>query len=171
MADILTLLPDTAPILHEKIAPLDVELIGDSLKELAERLHATRRAYHAVGLAANQVGIKARMFVMADAMMEFTCINPEILQTDEEDVENEEGCLTFPSLRLKVKRPKEIKVRYVNEDLETKEMIFRGLFARCFQHELDHLNGVVFTEKVSKLVLIMAKKKAIKKMNKFNHKR
>lgn len=163
MADILTLLPDSAPILRETIAPLDVELVGGSLKELSDRLHATRRASRAVGLAANQVGIKARMFVMEVASIEFTCINPEIVSSGETEITYEEGCLSFPNLRLKIKRPAEIKVRYIDENLDTKEETFKGTLARCFQHELDHLNGVTFTDKVSKLILVMAKKKATKK--------
>jgi peptide deformylase len=171
MADILTLLSDKAPILKKEIAPVDVELIGESLKELSERLHATRRAYHAVGLAANQVGIKARMFVMGNAALEFTCINPEIIEASETEIAADEGCLTFPSLRLKVKRAAEVKVRYIDENLEQKEHVFKGLFARCFQHELDHLNGVTFDTKVSKLVLIMAEKKAKKKLQKATYKK
>jgi peptide deformylase len=164
MAQILTLLPDSAPILHETIAPLDVEQMGvENIKELAARLHSTRRASHAVGLAANQVGIKARMFVMADSTLEFTCINPEIIEASEDVVDYEEGCLSFPYLHLKIKRPATVKVKYLDEDLQEKEQEFKGVLARCFQHELDHLNGVVFTEKVSKLVKIMAEKKIAKK--------
>jgi peptide deformylase len=166
MADILTLLPDSAPILHEEIAPIDVELIGGSLKELSQRLHATREKHRAVGLAANQVGIKARMFVMGNEALQFTCINPEIVDTSEDEIVYEEGCLTFPDLRLKIKRPGVIKVKYLDEDLAEKEHELKGIFARCFQHELDHLNGVTFDSKVSKLVLIMAQNK-IKKKQRF----
>jgi len=164
MADNLTLLPDTAPILRETIAPIDVEQLGvENLRELAALLHSTRRANRAVGLAANQVGIKARMFVMGNEALEFTCINPEIVDTNETEILYEEGCLTFPSLRLKIKRPATVKVKYLDENLALKEHEFKGIFARCFQHELDHLNGITFTEKVSKLALIMAKKKVNKK--------
>jgi peptide deformylase len=167
MADLLTLLPDNAPILHEPIAPFEVEHLSvEYAKELAERLHSTRRAYKAVGLAANQVGIKARIFVIGNVETELTCINPETILISETEVNNFEGCLSFPSLRLKVKRPATIKVRFLNENLEEKEMTLNGLLARCFQHELDHLNGIVFTEKVSKLVLAMAKKKAVKRFKK-----
>lgn len=160
--DALALLPETAPILRETIDILDVEAIGGSIKELSERLHATRKRYNAVGLAANQVGIKARMFVMADAGIEFTCINPEIVEVKDDSVTYSEGCLSFPNLFLKVKRPSEVKIRYVNESLETKETTFTGKLARCALHELDHLNGIVFTDHVSKLVLAMARKKQSK---------
>lgn len=162
MDDILTLLPDNAPILRECIDLINIEEIGGSMKELSERLHATRRAHRAIGLAANQVGIKARMFVMGDVTMEFTCINPEILEHSELPIKTTEGCLSFPNLYLKVERPAEIKVRYIDENLEVKENTFRGTLAKCFQHELDHLNGIVFTDHVSKLVLAMARKKQAK---------
>ena len=163
MADILTLLPETASILKEKIDPVDIDKIGASLKELAERLHSTRRASKAVGLAANQVGIKARMFVMGNEVAEFTCINPEIVSTSEETIEYHEGCLSFPGLALKIKRPKEVTVRYHDEELELKEKTLTGIFARCFLHELDHLDGITFDTKVSKLVLQMARKKQAKR--------
>ena len=163
MADILTLLPDTAPILREKLDLIDVEALGGSLKELSERLHATRHASQAIGLAANQVGIKARMFVMGDGVNSFTCINPEVIESNDTLATDKEGCLSFPGLWLKVKRPTEIKVKYIDENLDTKEHTFKGKLARCFLHELDHLNGVVFTDHVSKLTLEMARKKKIKR--------
>jgi peptide deformylase len=162
MADTLTLLPENAPILRDKIDLIDIEAIGSSLAELSERLHATRRAHKAVGLAANQVGIRARMFVMGNLFEEYTCINPEIIASSESQIKYIEGCLSFPNLALKIERPDTITVRYINENLETKEQELTGTFARCFQHELDHLNGITFTEHVSKLVLALGRKKQAK---------
>lgn len=162
MADILTLLTETDPLLKDKTDLIDVEAIGGSLKELSERLHATRRAHSAVGLAANQVGIRARMFVMGNLFAEYTCINPEIVTLGEEEIKYIEGCLSFPKLQLKIERPKVITVKYIDEDLKEVQQELTGVFARCFQHELDHLNGIVFTDHVSKLVLAMARKKQAK---------
>lgn len=162
MTKLLTLLPENADYLRQKIDPTKVDGLGGSLKELSDRLHATRAAYNAVGLAANQVGLNVRMFVMSHAGMDYTCINPEIIESSEVTVKGNEGCLSFPHLFLKIERPAEVKVKYLDVDLEEKEVTFKGVLAKCFQHELDHLNGVVMTEHVSKLVLAMGRKKQAK---------
>ena len=92
--------------------------------------------------------------------------NPEILQQSGEQSVREEGCLSFPELFFKVKRPERIGVRYQDSKGEVFEEEFEGLMSRCFQHELDHLNGVCFTDRVSKLTLEMAKKKRAKRERK-----
>lgn len=157
---LLTLLDDNDPFLRNPIALLDVSSADiEALKNLSKRMHETRIHNKAIGLAANQVGLNVRMFVMGLDFAEFTCINPEIISTNEEIVSITEGCLSFPSLLMKVKRPSEIRVKYLDLDLKEVECTFNGMISRCFQHELDHLNGIVFTERVSKLVLSMARKK------------
>lgn len=162
MTKLLTLLPENANNLREKIDPTTVDGLGGSLKELSDRLHATRAAYNAVGLAANQVGLNVRMFVMSHAGMDYTCINPEIIEKSEIKVKGREGCLSFPNLFLSIERPAEIKVKYLDLDLEEKEVTLKGILAKCFQHELDHLDGIVMTSHVSKLVLAMGRKKQAK---------
>jgi peptide deformylase len=158
----LTLLNEFAPILKEEIKPFDASMLDEGIAEVAERLHTTRRLYRAVGLAANQVGIKARMFVMGNDAVEFTCINPEVVSVSDQKIKYSEGCLSFPRLVLKIERPESIRVKYLNEKLEQQEHDLTGVFARCFLHELDHLNGITFTTHVSKLVLAMARKKQAK---------
>ena len=114
-----------------------------------------------IGLAANQIGITKRIFVMGAENLEgfptpFAVVNPEIIGVSEETSLYKEGCLSFPGLFLSVNRPKEILVKYQNEKGEWFQSTMNGLIARCFQHELDHLNGICFVEKVSKLKLKLA---------------
>lgn len=120
-----------------------------------------------IGLSANQVGIEARVFVMQPQLTEdkrpFALFNPIILEVDNEEVLGEEGCLSFPDLFLTVKRPKKIKVQYVDKHQNICIIELTDIDARCFLHELDHLNGVCFTDKVSQMKLALALKKQRKK--------
>ena len=86
------------------------------------------------------------------------CFNPKVVDTSSEQLYLEEGCLSFPEFILKVKRPKKIKVRYTepNGNVETK--VFDGMTARVFQHELDHLDGIVYTSRANKIHLEQARK-------------
>lgn len=156
--DRLKLVSERDPILHKKLHSVE-----GITKELIEQMHEIRRGMRAVGLAANQVGLDKRIFVMGTDYAEFTCINPQILEQSEERIIETEGCLSFPGLVLKVSRAATIKVRYLDADCKQVECEFTGLFARCFQHELDHLNGITFTDRVSRLVLAMARKKQAQK--------
>lgn len=158
--NLLPLLPSTAPELRMSTNP--IEEVGDLIRSVLDDMHYTREKHKAIGLAANQCGLGLRMFVMGNAFAKFSCINPEVLSSSEEESLDSEGCLSFPKLILQVKRPTVIQVRYTNEFGEVVNSEFSGLFARCYQHELDHLNGKVFIDKVSKLKLAMARKKANK---------
>jgi peptide deformylase len=157
--ELLKLVASTDPILKTNITEDTEGVAGWNLPQIIEQLHETRKANRALGLAANQVGIPLRIFVMGNDFCEFTCINPEIIEQSESRIIETEGCLSFPGLVLKVSRAAEIKVRYRDADFKEVECVFTGLFARCFQHELDHLNGITFTDRVTKLVLAMARKK------------
>lgn len=121
-----------------------------------------------IGLAANQIGLTKRVFVMGSYNIEgfpspFALFNPEILNVSEEETIDKEGCLSYPDLWLTVKRPSVINVRYQDSQGNFIEAAMSGLIARCFQHELDHLNGVCFVDKVSQLKLQLAMKKLRKK--------
>ena len=120
-----------------------------------------------IGLSANQVGIEARMFVMQPQLLDdkraFALFNPVLLEQSGEEIQGEEGCLSFPDLFLQVKRPKKIKVQYVDKHQNNCIIELTDIDARCFLHELDHLNGVCFTDKVSQLKLALALKKQRKK--------
>jgi peptide deformylase len=119
---------------------------------------------HGIGLAANQVGITKRVFAMGSYNIEgfpkpFALFNPKITKVSEEQALMKEGCLSYPDLWLSVKRPSVIEVEYQDSLGNIHEAAMSGLIARCFQHELDHLNGVCFVDIVSPMKLQLAMKK------------
>ena len=118
------------------------------------------KASNAIGLAGNQVGLLRKVFVMRTTDgREFGCFNPWIMLGDNDLINGEEGCLSFPNLWLKVPRHNKITAAYLDNTGKQCIIELEGIDARCFQHELDHLNGVTFTEYVSDLKLKMARKK------------
>ena len=170
---IYTLLPPTAPEVLSSIAPFDIDTFKKqekiSVTEFCNNMFETMKNYGGIGLSANQVGKPYRLFVMGDNVninkgQKWVCINPEITNISKETIRYKEGCLTFPFLFLDIERPQKIKVKYLNEQLETVEEEFDGIVSRCYQHELDHMQGTVFTELVSKLKLEMALKKRDKEI-------
>jgi peptide deformylase len=117
-----------------------------------------------IGLAGNQVGLLKRVFAIhLKDQVPFCMFNPYILHGDNNMVESEEGCLSFPDLFLKVPRHNNITVGYLDRQGNKRIIELSGLDSRCFQHELDHLDGVCFTEHISPLKLALAKKKLLKK--------
>jgi len=119
-----------------------------------------------IGLAANQVGIAARVFVMGhkdnpDTAQAF--FNPEVVANTADSVDMEEGCLSFPGIYVNIKRPTKIKARWQNSQGEFEEGEFDGYNCKCFLHELDHLEGIVFQDRVSTLKWAMAVKKTKKR--------
>jgi peptide deformylase len=133
--------------------------------ELKENLIETMKESAGVGLSANQCGVMERAFVMysdLDKKEIRTCFNPKILKSSEETIIMTEGCLTWPGLWLKLVRPYNIFCSYEDEHGEVHEVHMQDLEARVFQHEMDHMEGTNFTQRVSKLKLNMAKKRASK---------
>ena len=121
--------------------------------------------YQGVGLSANQIGVAERVFIMYEDVNTrkiLTCFNPNIIETSKEQILIDEGCLTYPGVWLKVKRPIAIKVEFEDEKGEKHEREFQGLTSRIFQHEYDHMQGTDFTQKVSRLKI----ERAMKKLNK-----
>lgn len=121
-----------------------------------------------IGLAANQIGLLKRVFVMGSTTIPgfpkpFAVFNPEITNHSDKTVLDEEGCLSFPGLYFKVARPEWIEAKFQDRDGNTHEVKMDGYLAKCFQHELDHLNGICYTNRVSKLKLDFAIKKMRKK--------
>ena len=170
---IYKLLPPTDERVLSSIVPFDIEEFKKqekiSVTEFCNNMFETMKNYGGIGLSANQVGKLYRMFVMGDNLQinkgqKWVCINPEITDMSKETIRYKEGCLTFPFLFLDIERPQKIKVKYQNEQLETVEEEFDGIVSRCYQHELDHMYGRVFTELVSKLKLDMALKKRDKEI-------
>jgi peptide deformylase len=103
-----------------------------------------------LGLAANQVGLSYRMFVMRGSPENFACFNPRVVYQDNELVSMEESCLSFPGLVVKVKRPKSIRARFSMANGDTRTETFNGMSARVFLHELDHLDGELFFNKANR---------------------
>ena len=171
---IYKLLPPNDERVLSSIVPFDIEEFKKNEKDLTitdfcNNMFETMKNYGGIGLSANQVGKPYRMFVMGDNLniekgRKWVCINPEITDMSKETIRYKEGCLTFPFLFLDIERPQKIKVKYQNEQLETVEEEFDGIVSRCYQHELDHMYGKVFTELVSKLKLDMAIKKRDKEI-------
>ncbi len=159
---ILPLVPSSDPILKEVMPDFDFQAPSTDPVELAVNLTETMISSKGLGLAANQIGVRARAFAMMTNPV-FVCFNPRIVDVSEEQVALEEGCLTFPKVFLTIKRPRFIKVRFTLPNGETRTEKFHDMTARIFQHELDHLNGVLFTTKVSRLVLNIATRKANKR--------
>lgn len=122
-------------------------------------MHSLMLDQRGVGLAANQVGWGYRVFVMGGDGVAWFCFNPEIIEYSSSTSRAAEGCLSFPDLIIDVERPESVRVRYQDADGDFQTESLKGLWARCFQHELDHLNGVCFVDKVSSLKLNMAKRK------------
>jgi len=150
-------------ILNREVKDVDLKNPGFDPVELKKEMVELMLASGGIGLSANQVGLDAKVFVMGDSMSNSTmCINPTVLQYTEETVSDIEGCLSFPNIFVKIKRPKEILVQYWNENLEECKVKIEGYSAKCYLHELDHLLGITFKDRASKLKWNMATKKARK---------
>ena len=105
---------------------------------------------NALGVAANQVGTPYRIFAMRGHPENFVCFNPKIIQPSEMEVVLEEGCLSYPGLLVKIKRPQHVRVRFSTPNGDTITKQFTGMSARVFQHEYDHLDGIVFYTRANK---------------------
>jgi len=138
-------------------------------QEMKDNLIETMEHYNGIGLSANQCGVMERVFVMYSDVKKkeiISCFNPKIVTESDEEIFMDEGCLTYPGLWLKVKRPDGIEVTYEDENGEKQERAMFGLEGRIFQHEYDHMIGTNFTQKVSKLRLDMARKRQKKQAKK-----
>ncbi|MGD9739230.1 MAG: peptide deformylase [Bauldia sp.] len=159
-------IPD--PILRKKSAP--IERIDDDLKRLMEQMLATMYDAPGIGLAAVQVGVPRRL-VTLDVVNKETAegevsvkdplflINPEILWKSDERGIYEEGCLSIPEYYAEVERPAKIRFAYTDKDGKRQEREAEGLLAVCVQHEVDHLDGKLFIDHISKLKRDMVVKK------------
>lgn len=121
---------------------IDVKDIDDKILKLIKSMKETLQRNHGLGLAAPQVGVSKRIFIALDKDRDkiITAINPEILKSEDSEIDME-GCLSFPEIYFSIQRAKKIVLKGYNE--KGKEFIVEaeGLLARCFQHEIDHLNG------------------------------
>lgn len=121
-------------------------------------------ANNGIGLAANQINITKRVFVMGSYGIPgfpapFALFNPKIIESSQEQILDKEGCLSYPGLYLLVKRPTWVVAEYQDSKGTIREIKIDGYLSKCFQHELDHLDGICFVDKVSRLKLNLAMKK------------
>lgn len=130
--------------------------------ELAHDLVETMYANDGLGIAAIQVGIPLRVFAMRGHPENFVFFNPRIVMPGTEQVKLDEGCLSFPGLIVEIKRPRDIKIRAAGPSGEVFTKTLTGMSARVFQHEMDHLDGLLFYNKTNKYKRTMALKKADK---------
>ena len=163
----LTVYTDAHPMLGEKVPEYRNVLPNNNMIALVKKLKMTMKMYAGLGLAANQCGIFERVFVIGSEDFQFACINPKIIQASTEMEKESEGCLSYPAVYLKVPRPKWIDVEFWTEEGKQVQTRLEGLSARCFAHELDHLNGVKFVEHVGPVALKMAKKKQQKLIKRY----
>ena len=179
MSEILTI--DTSAGIQqvEKIEPLQIFdenyfMLGQRIPEytggfpapalvtLAKRLKMTMKLYAGLGLSANQCGVAERIFVIGTEEFQLVCINPKVIDESDDWIKDKEGCLSFPALFLNVERPSWIMVEFTDEFGEVKQARLDGLSARCYLHELDHLNGIRYTSYIKPLALKMARQRATK---------
>ncbi|WMJ72602.1 peptide deformylase [Cytophagaceae bacterium ABcell3] len=144
------------PILKKPAS--DIEKGSVDVKKLSDDMFETMYASHGVGLAGPQINKSLRIFVadgsgLDESLTDFkkTFINPEILIESEEEWEYEEGCLSIPGIRSTVTRPESIKVKYFDTDWNEHIEEYDGIAARIFQHEYDHLEGILFVDYMSGL--------------------
>ena len=151
------------PFLDKQVKEVNLEDPGFNPVELKKQMIECMLSNNGIGLSANQVGLDAQVFVMGDSIENSTiCINPTVLQYTSETVLDVEGCLSFPNIFVKIKRPKEILAKWYNENLEEQIVKIEGYSAKCYLHEWDHLQGITFKDRVSKIKWNMAQKKARK---------
>jgi peptide deformylase len=153
------------PVLKQVSASVDV--VTDELRALMDDMLETMYAAPGIGLAAIQVGVPQRVIVMdlareGEAPQPRHFVNPEILWASEETAPYEEGCLSVPEIYDEVERPSQVKLKYLNYAGEEVVEDAEGLFAVCIQHEMDHLDGVLFIDHLSRL----KREQAIKKVKK-----
>lgn len=163
--DKYTIIKHPDSVLKQKAALIST--VDDIVRAQMDRMLETMYAAPGIGLAANQVGLLNRVIVMDIAQREeepntrkpIVMANPEIIWASEEPSLWEEGCLSIPGQYAEVERPMEVRVRYLDYDGKQQEALFEGLGSHCVQHEIDHLNGVLFIDHLSSLKRNMLLKK------------
>ena len=158
-------------ILRKKSVTL--EKVDDDLRELMDDMLETMYAAPGIGLAGVQVGILKRLIVIDVSKDEekknpLYLINPEIISKSSKTSVYEEGCLSLPGYYAEIERPAECQIEYIDYHGKKKEMKASGLLATCIQHEIDHLNGILFIDYLSKLKKDMIIKKLVKHKKELN---
>jgi len=162
---IKTILTEPNKILRQISNPVDH--VGEEEQKLMDDMLETMYAAPGIGLAAIQIGIPKRIIIMDISRKKenknpLHFINPEIVWKADEDIIYEEGCLSVPNQFAEINRPKECHVKYLDYYGQSKELVAEGILATCIQHEIDHLEGILFIDYLSKLKKSMIVKKLTK---------
>ncbi len=169
---LLSILTAPDPRLKAKAKP--VERVDQGVRRLMDDMLETMYGAPGIGLAAPQVGVSKRVIVLdiakeGEPRAPFKLANPQLVWVSEEDVVFEEGCLSVPEHYAEVARPAAVRIRYLDYENELREIEASGLLATCLQHEIDHLDGILFIDHLSSLKrsiilrkLLKAKKAAVK---------
>ena len=142
----LELIPDDDPRLHskaERFNPREWPELDETIKAMFKLMHE----HDGMGLAAPQVGIMKRFFIMQGGLgKKYVCINPKVVRVSPQSAFKDEGCLSYPGQKVVVERATEVRVSYQDAKGKSITKKFTGMMARCFLHELDHLNGIVMSD-------------------------
>jgi peptide deformylase len=155
----LPLYDENHPMLKVQVPEYKHNLPNPLMDLLVKRLKMTMKLYGGIGLSANQCGVFERVFVIGTDQFQIACINPRIVGKSPSTIKESEGCLSYPGLYVKIDRPDWVEVEFTDESGELKQMRLEGVTARCFQHELDHMDGIRMTDHVGPVALQMARKK------------
>ena len=159
------ILTEPDPVLRQKSQP--VNKVDDTIRKLMDDMLETMYQAPGIGLAAIQVGVPKRIIVLdiskdPEKKEPMYFVNPEIISTSKKDATYEEGCLSVPGQFAEIDRPDSCIIKYLDYNGKTNEMDAEGLVATCIQHEIDHLNGILFIDYLSKLKKDMIIKKLVK---------
>lgn len=169
---ILPIIKYGSSVLRNKASLIDR---GDDIENLSANMFKTLKKYQGIGLAGSQVNVLKNMFIIdttpfndGTPKIEKVFFNPEILHHSDKDEDYEEGCLSIPGIFEHVKRPSLIEVRYRDINFDIIEEKLEGIEARIFQHEYDHLEGILFIDRIHKLKRKLIKRK-LQKITKNSH--
>ena len=162
-----------APAPRLKVVSEPVSVVDDGIRALLDDMLASMYDAVGIGLAAIQVGVNKRIVVIdvvndkGEQGNPVFLINPEIVWTSDDDRVHEEGCLSLPEHYAEVVRPDEVRVTYLDRDGEAQELHAAGILSTCIQHELDHLEGILFVDHISSMRrnMILRKLKKLKRQN------
>lgn len=153
------LIEEASKVLRTPPLVFDFENPSHDPKDVEKRLGESMDKFGGLGLSANQVGVDVRCFIMKTADMgNKAFFNPELTRVSQETDLMKEGCLSFPDIFLMIKRSKLVEMKYHDSDGEEHVVTLDGVGARCVQHEIDHLNGIVFLQRASRMKLDRALK-------------
>jgi peptide deformylase len=170
--EVLPLVDQYDPILRKPTTPVNFEeMTGHKISYVAMSLMESLSKYEGLGLSANQVGLSHRVCAinMLSEKKIWCLINPRITEKSKTLSTYKEGCLSFPGLYIEVGRPSWVDVEFYAANGTRLNHKFHGIEATCVQHELDHLDGVVFTDLISPIKLDMAKRKVKANLRKIKH--